>query len=408
MHRTIAVVWILVICFAANAQDTTDFTHYDNKSLALYQSAEWSALISLGKEALYHGHDYYYLRMRIGIAYYERKNYLNSIPHFTRALEFDEGDPVALEYLYYCYLFSGQKAEALLLFKQNKVALDTVNAKPTQIVQSVYTEGGTKIKNNETEEVGPIHFWHAGLSHQLSPSVSIYQGYSFLSQRFSTFTEASSGKQGSGQGQGQDSPGNSAISEKKATYLQHEYYVRANVRPARGWQLISAYHYQLVDESVRNYAISGGVTKNVSLFQLYGAIGYAQINELEQKQGTAGLIIYPKGNLNLYLLTYYTLHEQNDIRHHIIYQKLGTKLSRTTWLEASYALGEMQNIIEMDAFYVQNIPDIIKSKMGVSFIQLIHNRYQLSLGYLMENKEISTTGENYIHHAFWTGLNISF
>ncbi len=95
-----------------------DFKQINTESYRLYLAQEWDSLISLGKHALKQDVDFYYLRMRMGIARYDQKKYRQAGIHFRKALEFNQDDPVALEYLYYAYLFSGQIEQAKLLRKE--------------------------------------------------------------------------------------------------------------------------------------------------------------------------------------------------------------------------------------------------------------------------------------------------
>ena len=78
----------------------------------LYLEGRWSELAENGKEAIAEGYDYYYMRMRMGIAYYERQNYGLAAYHFNKAMEFNENDQFALEYLFYSYYLSGRYFQA--------------------------------------------------------------------------------------------------------------------------------------------------------------------------------------------------------------------------------------------------------------------------------------------------------
>ncbi len=69
-------------------------------------------MIKAGEEAIELGIDYYYLRMRVGIAAYELEDYSKAISHFKKALEFNSADDTAKEYLYFAYKFLGREMEA--------------------------------------------------------------------------------------------------------------------------------------------------------------------------------------------------------------------------------------------------------------------------------------------------------
>ena len=94
------------------SQAQVTFRYADSVTYGLYTERNWSKLIIKGKEAIDEGHDFFYMRMRIGIAYYELKNYAMSAFHFKRALEFNDSDPLALEYLFYSYYLSGRTLQA--------------------------------------------------------------------------------------------------------------------------------------------------------------------------------------------------------------------------------------------------------------------------------------------------------
>jgi tetratricopeptide (TPR) repeat protein len=114
MHRLIVILGLLLLAPTVKSQD---FVSVDKETYKLYLDKQWDELIRAGRLGLKQDNDYYYLRMRIGIAFYEKKNYKASQIHFRRALELNEGDPVASEYLYFAYLLAGQTQQAEVLAK---------------------------------------------------------------------------------------------------------------------------------------------------------------------------------------------------------------------------------------------------------------------------------------------------
>nr|NQU89727.1 hypothetical protein [Bacteroidota bacterium] len=90
------------------SQEKQDFRKIDSLTYSLYQQGKWDKLITVGEKALGQGLDYYYLQIRVGIAWYEKQNYRRAIPHFEEALKFNLVDQTVLEYLYYSYLLSGR------------------------------------------------------------------------------------------------------------------------------------------------------------------------------------------------------------------------------------------------------------------------------------------------------------
>ena len=355
------------------------------------------------KESFEQGYDFYYLRMRIGIAYYNLEKYKLAIVHFVKALSFNRVDPVALEYLFYSYIFSGQESDALVLYKKNRAQLEKLAVQVTKLIKGIYTEGGYKFSDNQIDEIGDMGFFHIGLSHQLSAGLNVYQGYTRLAQKFTTVTEIKN----SGTGQG-PKPGGLSRVEDRITISQDEYYLRGKLRVARGWVMIPAYHYQNMNDSLNNHAVSLGMVKYLGIVNLYGAAGFSKINNLEQSQLTFGVTVYPSANLDFYLQTNHTLQNQEGEQRSILFHKVGGRLMQNSWLEIFYGWGDMYNYSELDAFYIQNIPDIIKSKAGLSLIKVLKQKHRLLIGYVLENKEQLVTGARYRHHVIHAGLNVPF
>ena len=96
----------------SQAQQTT--TSVDKVTYELWLEQDWDALIETGNRALDNGFDFYYLRYRLGIAYYQKQNYHRAGEHFQKAFEMNDGDDLLKEYLYYSYLLAGRKYEAYL------------------------------------------------------------------------------------------------------------------------------------------------------------------------------------------------------------------------------------------------------------------------------------------------------
>ena len=106
---------ILCLVGSANSQTPLSYPMVDAQTYALWQKGEWRSIISLGKQALKNDIDFYYLRVRMGIAYYERKNYHMAIHHFEKAYAISQQEAYLKEYLYYSYLFAGRDFEASIL-----------------------------------------------------------------------------------------------------------------------------------------------------------------------------------------------------------------------------------------------------------------------------------------------------
>ncbi|HNY03281.1 MAG TPA: hypothetical protein PKG48_11865 [Bacteroidales bacterium] len=108
---------LLTVCLAAVSHPllAQDYRPMDSLTYRLYLEKKWDSLATMGQEALDRGFDYYYLRARMGIAFFEKRQYIRAIAHLEKARRFNSGDPLLTEYLYYALLWSNRKEDALAL-----------------------------------------------------------------------------------------------------------------------------------------------------------------------------------------------------------------------------------------------------------------------------------------------------
>jgi tetratricopeptide (TPR) repeat protein len=119
IHRFL-IIFLLIAntSLELTAQQPASFQEVERQSFDLYQKGEWKELIRFSNEALKEGFDYYYLRVRAGIACFETKKYMRAALHFRQALSFNENDFLAGEYLYGCYLELNKSMEAYEIYKK--------------------------------------------------------------------------------------------------------------------------------------------------------------------------------------------------------------------------------------------------------------------------------------------------
>lgn len=101
-----------ITCYAGTK---LDFTTVDQLTYRCFEEKKWDSVIVVGKQALRQDIDYYYLRVRMGISYYEKQEYIHAVVHLTKARRFNSGDPMVTDYLYRAYVFANRNEEADLL-----------------------------------------------------------------------------------------------------------------------------------------------------------------------------------------------------------------------------------------------------------------------------------------------------
>ena len=365
----------------------------------MYQEKAWPRLIELGQLAIKDGYDFYYLRMRLGIAYYEQDKYRSAISQFEHALDFNS-DPLAAEYLYYSYKFSGRTMDANLVYAKYKKQLKSRGiASTTGFVTGLYTEGGLKMISPANSEYGSLLYAHIGAQQQLGSRLNLYHGYMRYSQNISQFEEVP----GFG-------PGGITISETKRKYVQNEYYLKATIPIIKGLQLIGSLHTQSITDTIQynNITYLAGLSTSLKFMDLSFAYGSSRLGGEYHHQVSAGAIFYPAMNQNFYLQSILTYHLDNDTGNIIFYQKIGLRTGAKTWFEFYGSFGDMRNVHEQNAFYIYNFQNHLNTRLGVTSIFLVGKSVKLMFGYTNESYTEFDTELPFKQHYLFTGLQVNF
>lgn len=388
MYKIIILVFIILFSNLIQAQEQKDFTFYNNETYLLYQKANWESLIQLGKESLSEGNDFYYMRMRLGIAYYEQQKYIQAIPQFEKALEFTPGSQDAVNYLYYCHIFLGRIKEAKKYYD--------INEEEGQFISALSFETGIKLSDNKAY-TRDTRYAFLGLSHNIGKRISLFHGYQRLAADFAVPPIIGSSSK-------------FIANEIIYSVKQNEYYTALTILAGKGFYIIPAYHFQDVKSETyrgRNNLFSFQIAKWWGKIKFYGGTSFSVINELNQQQYEGGLIIYPLGNNHLFFQTQATYHSENSISNVVSFSKIGFRPFPTTWIDFSYSYGDMNNYSEMNGFVIYNQLDVITSKWGITLNQSIGKHF-LYLNYTKENKEEYLSGTPFAHNDIILGLNLMF
>lgn len=145
LQRILLLGFILFTSITSFSQDSLNFKTVDQQSYQLYIDKDWDKLIEIGKEALKQDIDYYFLRMRIGIAYFEKKNFRKAIKHFRHAASASQDDAIVVEYLYYSYLNIGDDIQALTVLKKSNTKFANLLLDKQKIFKNVFAFYSTRI-----------------------------------------------------------------------------------------------------------------------------------------------------------------------------------------------------------------------------------------------------------------------
>jgi len=378
------------------AQEEKGFAYYDKITWDAYRKGDWHLVIRQGKEALKQGFDYYYLRMRLGIAYYSLKDYHRAVPQFRKALELSNNDLNALRYLYYSYLYAGREADRHALMHRMPVQL-------RQEVQAGRINGITAFALSfdyfrKHPPLSPVLLDPEDLpdgngyrsvtlsggsgaflfTQQAGKDVSLNYGYRFLRKtRSLTY---------------QNDEGTYYLDDNILT--QHQLYGGITIRLAEGFTLaLTANYLNLRTPLPVQYGYNPGyeatvstangtghltLRKDLPFVSFYGGLGASRMNGFNQLQTDGGMVIYPLGNTNLYAGTGISWLMQGsfsgDIRQEesLIWSPFaGFRIAGTFWTELFMTTGALSNYQFGGGWLLYNEMNPISLSAGGNLIYLI-------------------------------------
>lgn len=365
---------------------------------------DWDNLIRYGKLGLQNGFDYYYLRMRLGVSYFEQNNYRKAISHFRKALEFNDKDIFALEYLYYSYLFSGRISEARALISNFPLSLSSrlqiKNKSRTQslslyntyrfnpdydfqinrftLPEDLTVDGWQLIEKN-------LDYFNVQFEHQLGRNIIFYHGYGYLTKQRYMYVKSNSND----------------ITYSNDRFHQYQIFFSGNFLVSNNFNIKLTLHYlnlrpktyfqstaspgPLTNSSYSTVSpennLAGYLTSNLELglFSFDLGAGYSGLNDQTQFQQDFVMRIFPLGNLNLYSATKIShqnnYDQSNLVNDHFIFNQLfGFRVFNHLWVELNGTFGEVSNYQDLGGTVIYNDVNPINYKLGLAFIIPLTNR----------------------------------
>ena len=393
MQRLIIIILFFSFFASVKAQDRTDFFYYDSLTYKQYEDGRWKDLAKSGKEALSMGYDYYYMRMRIGISYYERKSYINAIRHFKKALGFNNNDQIATEYIYYSYLFSGKyytadawtKLFSLSLSektgvntaKKNRFSVDYLNNRSeSEDIVNYFLSISDLLEPGNL--IIPISYSNIGITmfNNPDPGFVLKHSLSYIRRENSLFSN----------------DGTDSYPDYRQKVNQFQYFLSALVSNPSGLLFTpSAYYihtsYSLIgfgSSGTRNYAylipvkennIGGGAEISLTggMIDLY-LNGYAsRLGSLNHLQAGSGFLFYPFSNNHLYFGAGYNAKMSEIVggyeRSYVLEAMAGISANNKFFVDVAFLSGEIENYVDGSGQVVYNgineIERIIKADISV-------------------------------------------
>lgn len=406
----------------------------------LYEQKDWKQLTKIGEKALKSDVDYFYLRMRLGIASYERKNYTKALRHFRKALEFNSSDNYALEYIYFSNLYLGREITANHLARNFPEKLkEKINFDYSPGIRSFSTDvsfdfaENSGVFDNYSITIDPMidgkqiisrgfQYYQAGIEFDAGKRSRMSHSASYLSRKGLLYAQDAG----------------ETLLESENRISQFQYFVAMNIDLGGGFYMIPSVQYINIRSpylttaqnrwglqySLLQYAYEHqfvgflGLGKTFGKFKPELSSAFLYLNEAEYFQSGVSLTYYPFGNLNLYTISrgyyHFPINGGTDEGKMIFFQDVGLKVLNNLWFEIWLSHGTIENFAGNSGFLIYNdvskitqqyganlIVPFFKSGMELSF----RYRYSMQESHFISDENIQGITENkyLVNHNTLTG-----
>lgn len=391
----------------------------EDLSYRYYLSKEWTKLLPYTQKQFRTGNDYYFMRMRAGIAAYELKQYREACLHFEKALDFKPNDDIALEYLYFALVYSERGDEALQLRRKFSAELkQRLGIKHDSALMSVYNETGLKTTDNAN--FGNAVYTQLNVQHNVNGRFSLLHSGNYFTQ-----------------------------TEKRFSVEQSQYYLRATVPLKRGFGFVLAGHAIQMDLQERkaytttvvasvpadprfpnsndtktivasvsaesltpvqrqSYIACAAVTQEQKLFSWQLGASYAQLDTTTQLQVNINAQVFPFKNNSLVLGSNVYWHQEKQNTAVAIVPYVVWHPVQKLYLTAAWFTNTGNNISEYNAQLFTNSIDYTRQRYRASLYYGIQTRLWMfgTVGY--ELKEHIIDNYTYAYYIYAVGLKLSF
>ncbi len=405
---------ILVVSYATVAQP--EWLRTDSLTYSLYMGQDWKNLLLVTRKSLHDGVDFYYLRVRAGMAAYNLKNYRLAARHFGKAYSWNSTDEFTNYWYYYALLMGSRSDEA------DKLAsvfaddyLSRMLIKPKPLVNTILAESQLTINsgydNLLSESITSDYSYMAfrnvlkqqfykgiGIDHRVNHRLFLYHGFSHLGvKRMQMFGRVLAPR---------------IDYQHESNTSQFQYYLQGRYIIQSGWSFTTAFTvlWGTSESNFITFTNSGvpwlskytfkigdlffnaSVAKELVWLRPKLSVTYGNINGYQQLQAGGQLMIYPMGNSNFYLSSDFFMHndESADDLKAVFNQKIGLKTG-PLWLITEGAVGTMKNFAASDGYVIYNMSESIRNLFGLAvYIPFMKYRFDVMARYQWVNKQGTT------------------
>lgn len=417
MHRILSFLPLLFL-FSLKLSAQSGWETVDSVTWQLYAGKQWESLNEEAKKAFNQEIDFFYLRVRAGVAAFEMKQYRPAIRHLQKALENSPDNEFVNSYYYSALLLAGREDEANALADRLPVEmLDRYQIRRKEFVSSVTLETlhsfngmhraliAEEIDNegsysNYRSVLNHMWFKDLGLDHHISPEFNLYHSFSHIAiDRTQRYKSAAY-----------------LLDAKKGTNTsQYQYFIQGRLMLWKGWHTTVAYskvwgksyynypEYQSdagyifprLSQGINDHLVTLGIAREMTFMRPRISFTTGKINSYRQYQANGQIILYPLGNLHFYLLSEGIVHSDENCDHTktLFTQKAGIK-GGPLWLISEGTFGRVSNFSSGDGLVIYNMPETITGMYGATlWFPLFRYKVNVAVTYRLYEK----TGTTFVY-----------
>jgi hypothetical protein len=308
------------------SQEALNFQQIDSLTYNAYLQKDWKTVTKIGKQALKNDIDYYYLRMRLGIAHFEQKKYGKAVKDFEKAIGYNTTDTLAIEYLYYSYKYLGDDIMAVRTLNESETLYAWKMMTEQKLLKNIYAffstriidsdnleESGRQAFKEKTQEVKkPIYTsqfipdsyfnLQLGTTVRLTPSWRFDISYQYFSvkseQQIIDPVQMQINKSSASQNQWNFNNRFRLTNKLKASLFFSTVTSKANYTAVNTTSIPPQY-YKINEEKQANYLLGIGLSRQQAYFDIDLKGSFLTSIDKPILQGDLGVKIYPFANKRL-------------------------------------------------------------------------------------------------------------
>ncbi len=403
MKKIIVILSLSILFFSQTKAQKLSYPLVNQLTYSQYLNKDWRNLIQTGKKSLKQGIDFYYLRNRMGIAYFELKKYGLAVIQFQKSLEMNPDDYIKKS-LYYSYLYAGRltdafsmtqkfspeiKEELKLKYKLQSINIDLfIESMQYNALQISDINGTENLKG--TQEITKSRF-----SPKISLSFAQKNGRNIFSYQFLHNANIYRLQDGT-----------DSVQNFETSTNQHRFYYLKSFRLNNSFNFNYALNllpgvgqsvslqtlsgkgrfqqesYITTNYSFLDWQVTGGIAYKSVFYKISMGAAYGQFSSRSYSQIEILPTIYPLANLNLYFSPKYIIQFGKPAIYGL---SAGSKIFSKMWLQLDYLKANNTAFSTNLGSIVYNSAEKINDLTTLSLI-FPFKKMEITLSYVREKK----------------------